>query len=67
MSYEKLNLKVGEILKANHIAHIEDGISKCISEEDVSKNYQPKGEYMTSNEAKSYINEQLGVIENGTY
>lgn len=29
MSYEKLNLQDGNILSANHIAHIEDGISKC--------------------------------------
>lgn len=55
MSYSKQNFSKGQILKAEHLNHIEEGIA------EVEKQI-PSDEHIND-----LIDDALGVIENGSY
>lgn len=55
MSYTKQNFSAGQILKAEHLNHIEEGIAKV------------EQQIPTDDHINELIEDVLGVIEDGSY
>lgn len=62
MAYEKLNLKNGDVLTAEHLEHIEEGIGNALEPDDVELIQELKGGGGTATDGASYVFEHTLTI-----